>query len=132
MEIPKDLRYLKSHEWARIEGNVATVGVTEYAVEALERDIVFVELPVVGAQVKQGEPFGVIEAIKAVYDLYSPVTGRVVEVNQALANNAAIVGSSPFGDGWMIKVEMEQPEEIENLLDAEQYAKLLESEEANR
>ena len=130
MAVPSDLRYLKSHEWARLDGNEVTVGVSEYAVEALERDIVFVELPAVGAQVKQGEPFGVIEAVKAVYDLYSPVTGRVVEVNGALADDAGIVGRSPFGDGWMIRVEIADPVELEQLLTPDQYRTLLESEEA--
>lgn len=129
MEIPADLRYLKSHEWAKVEGNRVTVGVTEYAVEQLNRDIVFVELPARESRVKQGEPFGVIEAVKAVYDLYTPVTGEVVEVNEAVANDAAIVGQSPFEDGWMIRIEMVNPAELDGLLDAKQYEKLLESEE---
>jgi len=125
MEIPADLRYLKSHEWARVKGNLVTVGVTEYAVEQLNRDIVFVELPAVASDVKQGEPFGVIEAVKAVYDLYSPITGEVVEVNDAVVGDAALVGRSPFGDGWMIRVKMINPAELNRLLDAKQYEELL-------
>jgi len=130
MELPSDLRYLKTHEWARRDGAEVTVGVTEYAVEALERDIVFVELPAVHSQVKQGEPFGVIEAVKAVYDLYSPVTGRVAEINEALANDPGVVGRSPFGEGWMIRVEMVDPSEFDQLLTADQYRTTIESEEA--
>jgi len=130
MNVPQDLRYLKTHEWARIDGKFATVGITEYAVEQLNRDIVFVELPAADSQVKQGEPFGVIEAVKAVYDLYAPVTGRVAEVNEALAADPALVGRSPFDEGWMIRVEMVNPDEAANLLTPEQYKELLESEEA--
>lgn len=129
MEIPADLRYLKSHEWAKVEGNRVTIGVTEYAVEALNRDIVFVELPAVESQVKQGESFGVIEAVKAVYDLYSPITGEVVEINKAAANDAGIVGQSPFGEGWLIRIEMVDPSELDKLLDAKQYEELIESEQ---
>lgn len=129
MEIPADLRYLKSHEWAKVEGNRVTIGVTEYAVEALNRDIVFVELPAVESQVKQGESFGVIEAVKAVYDLYSPITGEVVEINKAAANDAGIVGQSPFGEGWLIRIEMVDPSELDKLLDAKQYEELIEREQ---
>jgi len=128
MEVPKDLRYLKTHEWARVSGNEATAGVTEYAVEALNRDIVFVELPAVGAAVKQDQPFGVIEAVKAVYDLYAPLSGRVIAINETLTTNPGIVGQLPFTDGWMIKIEMSNPGEINNLLTPEQYAKQLETE----
>jgi len=128
MEIPSNLRYLKTHEWARVDGKVVTVGVSEYAVEALNRDIVFVELPAVGAEVRQSQPFGVIEAVKAVYDLYAPVSGRVTEVNGALAADPGVVGRLPFSDGWMIRIEMSNPAELGNLLTPEQYAKHLETE----
>jgi len=128
MDVPSNLRYLKTHEWARIEGAEATVGVTEFAVEALNRDIVFVELPPVGREVVQGQPFGVIEAVKAVYDLYAPVSGRVTAVNEALAIDAGIVGRLPFSDGWMIRIAMSNPSDAGNLLTPEQYGKQLETE----
>jgi glycine cleavage system H protein len=129
MNVPNDLHYLKSHEWARIEDGKATVGVTEYAVEQLNRDIVFVELPAVDTQVRQGEPFGVIEAVKAVYDLYAPVSGRVAEVNQAVTDDAGIVGQSPFDEGWMIRVDMLDDKEVDNLLNSKQYRSQLATEE---
>jgi glycine cleavage system H protein len=129
MQVPQELRYLKSHEWARIEDGKVTVGVTEYAVEQLNRDIVFVELPQVGAQVKQGQPFGVIEAVKAVYDLYSPASGKVIAINEEAANDASIVGREPFTGGWLIQIEAENPGEFDNLLDAEKYKEAIESEE---
>ncbi len=128
MNIPKELRFLKTHEWVRIEGKTATAGVSEYAVEALNRDIVFVELPAVGTAVEQGKPFGVIEAVKAVYDLYAPVSGRVTEVNQALAGDPGVVGRLPWTDGWMIRIEMSDPKELDNLLTPEQYAEQIASE----
>jgi glycine cleavage system H protein len=129
MNVPNDLRYLKTHEWVRIEGGKATVGVTEYAVEQLNRDIVFVELPAADTQVRQGQPFGVIEAVKAVYDLYAPVSGRVVEVNQAVADDPAIVGQSPFDQGWMIRIEMLEANEVNSLLDSRQYRSQLTTED---
>jgi len=128
MEVPGNLRYLKTHEWARVDGAEVTVGVTEYAVEALNRDIVFVELPAVGTEVRQAQPFGVIEAVKAVYDLYAPVSGRVTAINDQLASDPGVVGRLPFGDGWMICVEMSNPAELDNLLTAEQYARQIEME----
>ena len=128
MEVPTDLRYLKTHEWARVAGNETTVGVSEYAVEALNRDIVFVELPAVGAEVRQGQPFGVIEAVKAVYDLYAPVSGRVTAINETLAGDPGVVGRLPFSDGWMIRIAMSDSGELDSLLTPEQYAKQLETE----
>jgi glycine cleavage system H protein len=128
MEIPGNLRFLKTHEWARVEGKEVVAGVSEYAVEALNRDIVFVELPAVGAVVKQGHAFGVIEAVKAVYDLYAPVSGRVTAINEALAADPGAVGRLPFSDGWMIRIEMTDPAELDNLLTPQQYGKQLETE----
>jgi len=128
MEVPGDLRYLKTHEWARVEGGEVTAGLTEFAVEALNRDIVFVELPAVGAQVKQGQPFGVIEAVKAVYDLYAPVSGRVTAINETIAGDPGVVGRLPFTEGWMLRIEMSDPTELNNLLMPEQYGKQLETE----
>jgi glycine cleavage system H protein len=128
MEIREGLRYTKSHEWARLQGDEVVVGVSDYAVEALNRDIVFVELPNIGQAVRQGDPFGVIEAVKAVYDLYSPVTGTVVAINDAAAMNAAIVGQSPFDDGWLIRVKVDRAAELDNLLPPGEYGKHVEAE----
>jgi glycine cleavage system H protein len=119
-EIPRDLRYTREDEWCRVEGNRLVVGVTDYAQQQLG-DIVFVELPAVGSTVERGEPFGVIESVKAVSDLYSPVSGEVVEVNGDLADHPENVNEDCYADGWMITIEMSDPDEIESLLDAARY-----------
>ena len=120
-EIPEDLRYSREDEWARLEGNRVTIGVTNYAQQQLG-DIVFVELPEVGALVEAGEPFGVIESVKAVSDLYSPVAGEVVDVNQDLAEAPEAVNEDCYGDGWMITVALSDASTYEELLDAQGYA----------
>ncbi len=120
MEVPKELLYTKEHEWIRVEGDIATVGITAYAAGELG-DVVFVELPAVGAQTKQMEPFGTIEAVKAVSDLYAPVSGQVVEVNEALSDKPEVVNSDPYGEGWMIKIKMADKAELNNLLSPETY-----------
>ncbi len=125
MHIPEDLKYTKEHEWVQTEGGVATVGITDYAQGELG-DIVFVELPEVGAEVKIMEPFGTIEAVKAVSDLYSPLTGKVVEVNNALDNDPTAINSDPYGDGWIIKIEMADPEELGQLMTAGSYESSIE------
>jgi glycine cleavage system H protein len=122
--IPEDLRYSKDHEWVRIEGDLACVGITDYAQGELG-DIVFVELPKIGARVEFGRPFGTIEAVKAVSDLFAPATGEVVEINTALESDASIVNSDPFGDGWMIKIKMDDPSELSQLLDASAYGDII-------
>lgn len=119
-EIPGGLRYTHEDEWARMEEDRVTVGVTDYAQQQLG-DVVFVELPAVGATVERGEPFGVIESVKAVSDLYSPVSGEVVEVNAELANHPELVNGDPYGDGWMITIAVESSEELGGLMDASAY-----------
>jgi glycine cleavage system H protein len=125
MNIPDDLKYTKEHEWVRIEGDTATVGITDYAQGELG-DVVFVELPSVGAKVKQMEAFGTIEAVKAVSEIFSPLTGTVKEINGDLEADSAVINSDPYGAGWMIKIEGFPQEEAGQLLDAATYRKLIE------
>jgi glycine cleavage system H protein len=120
--VPANLQYTKDHEWTLIEGGVATVGVTDHAQHELG-DIVFVELPKVGAAVKAGETFGTIEAVKTVAELYAPVSGTVTEVNTSLADDAGVVNTDPYGTGWIIKVAVEGS--TDELMDAAAYQKLI-------
>ncbi|GIW43861.1 MAG: glycine cleavage system protein GcvH [Candidatus Binatia bacterium] len=120
MEFPEDLRYSKEHEWVLVEGNVATVGITDYAQEQLG-EIVYVELPEVGEKVSKEDAFGVVESVKTVSDVYAPVSGSVIEVNDDLPDNPEMLNDDPYGDGWMIKIEMSDPEELEDLMTAEEY-----------
>ncbi len=124
MDIPVDLNYTKEHEWVRIEGNVATIGITDYAQSELG-DIVFIELPGVGDAVAQMEPFGTIEAVKAVSELFSPVSGKIIEVNSALDDDPMAINRDPYGDGWMIKVETTETAQMEQLLDAVSYKSII-------
>lgn len=124
MEFPEGLRYTKEHEWVRTEGATGVVGITDYAQGELG-DIVFVELPAVGRSVKPGETFGTIEAVKAVSDLYAPVSGEVVEVNAALEKTSELVNKEPYAGGWMIKIKLANPQEVNGLLDAKQYRALI-------
>lgn len=120
--IPSELKYATSHEWVRNEGNgIVTVGITEHAQELLG-DMVFVELPEVGETVSTGDDVAVAESVKAASDIYAPVTGEVVEVNEDLEDSPELVNSDAFGDGWMFKVKVEDMDELESLLDAEGYA----------
>jgi len=121
--VPSDLRYTKDHEWVRVEGKTATIGVTAFAANQLG-DVVFVDLPVVGRAVDQFATFGVVESVKAVSDLYAPVSGQVVDVNGDLASKPELVNSDPFGEGWMIKVELGDAAQLGELLDAAAYEKL--------
>ena len=121
-EIPEELRYSHEDEWTRLEGERALVGVTDYAQQQLG-DIVYVELPEVGTTVEQGAPFGVIESVKAVSDLYSPVSGKVLEINAELAEHPEWVNQDCYGDGWMIAVRIEEEQELGSLLDAKSYRK---------
>lgn len=125
MNVPSDLKYTKEHEWVKVEGQIATVGITDYAQGELG-DIVFVELPQVGDAVKQMEAFGTIEAVKAVSDLYAPVSGTVKEVNAALDDDPMAINRDPYGDGWMIRIELSETSEVEQLLDASGYNGLIE------
>jgi glycine cleavage system H protein len=122
--IPQNLKYTKEHEWARIEGNRVVVGVTSHAQEALG-DVVFVELPKVGATVTSGKQFGVIESTKAVSELYSPLSGKVVKVNDELTNNPQTINSDPYGAGWIIELEPSDTKELAGLMDASAYGDLL-------
>lgn len=120
MGIEKDLLYTEEHEWIRTENNTATVGITDYAQGELG-DIVFIELPEVGTATKQMEPFGTIEAVKAVSDLYSPLSGEVVEVNSLLEQQPELINQDPYGEGWMIKIKLSDPTELESLLSPDEY-----------
>ena len=124
MNIPENLRYNETHEWVRIEGDEAVVGITDHA-QAELTDIVFVELPAVGKSVKQHDSFGTIEAVKAVSDLYVPVSGSVVEVNEDLASSAELVNKDPYGKGWMVKIKLSKPDEVSELLSASAYKALV-------
>ena len=122
--VPSDLRYTKDHEWVRVDGTDATVGITEYAANQLG-DIVFVELPEVGRTLSQAGVFGVVESVKAVSDLFAPLSGPVVEANEALAGKPELVNSDPYGDGWMVRVTVAEKSELEALLDAAAYEALI-------
>ena len=124
MEIREEFLYTKEHEWVAIENNVATVGITDYAQSELG-DIVFLELPEVGTEIKQMEPFGTIEAVKAVSDLYSPVSGEIIEVNTSLEDEPDQINSDPYGDGWIIKMKMSDETELDALLSAGEYKDLI-------
>lgn len=121
MSYPDDLRYSKEHEWVRVDGSRATVGITSFATDELG-DIVFVELPEVGAALTQFGTFGVVESVKAVSDLYAPISGEVVEVNEALRDTPELLNSDPFGEGWIARVEMADDGELDALMDAKAYA----------
>ena len=120
MPSPTDLKYTKDHEWARLEGDIATVGITDYAQHSLG-DVVYVDAGSKGRQVAQHQTFGVVESVKAASDLFSPVSGTVTEVNAALANEPELVNREPYGAGWMLKVKVSKLAEISDLMDAAQY-----------
>ena len=122
MSFPDDLRYSKEHEWVRVEGDDrATIGITSFAADELG-DIVFVELPEVGASLRQFQTFGVVESVKAVSDLYAPVSGEVVEINAALADSPELLNADPFGEGWIARLALTESDELNALLDADAYA----------
>jgi glycine cleavage system H protein len=124
MNVPKDLRYTKEHEWIRPASGEVEVGVTDYAQGELG-DVIFVDLPAPGTKVEQMKAFGSIDAVKTVSDLFAPVSGEIVAVNEALKDNPALVNQSPYGDGWMVKIRVAKPAEIEGLLTPDAYEKLL-------
>ena len=128
MEFPDDLRYTKDHEWLRLEGNDAIVGITDFAQDALG-DVVFVELPTVGATLTRGQTFGVVESNKTVSDLFAPVSGRVTAVNQELRDEPERVNQDPYGDGWMIRLVVTQRDEVDSVLDAGGYRAFVASEQ---
>jgi glycine cleavage system H protein len=122
--VPTDVRYTKDHEWVRLDGDIATVGITAYAAEQLG-DVVFVELPEVGRHLDQFGTFGVVESVKAVSDLFAPVSGVVTEANDALTGRPELVNAEPYGDGWMIKLKVDEPGQAAELLDAAAYDTLI-------
>lgn len=124
MNVPKDLRYTKEHEWIRPASGEVEVGVTDYAQGELG-DVIFVDLPAPGTKVDQMKAFGSIDAVKTVSDLFAPVSGEIVAVNEALKDNPALVNQSPYGDGWMVRIRVAKPAEIEGLLTPDAYEKLL-------
>ncbi|MBD2559727.1 glycine cleavage system protein GcvH [Nostoc sp. UIC 10607] len=126
-EYPQDFRYLDSHEYVRLDGEIATIGITEFAVNELG-DIVFLELPEIGDALTRGENFGTIESVKAVEELNSPVTGTVIERNEALINSPEEVSEDPYGEGWFLKVRVNDPGEVEDALTADEYRAQVEGE----
>ncbi len=124
MQIPGELKYTKDHEWARIENGVATIGITDFAQSELG-DIVYVELPEVGSDSTQGESFGTIEAVKAVSDMFAPLSGEIVDVNNQLSDQPEMINKDPYGNGWIIKIKMSDDSEAANLLDKAQYEELI-------
>ena len=118
--IPSDLKYAKSHEWVRVSGDTATVGITDHAQHELT-DVVFVELPEVGKKVKAGEACAVVESVKTASDIYSPVSGEIIESNKAVVDSPALVNSEPYAGGWFYKIKLTQPAEVNSLLSADQY-----------
>ncbi|MGD9488804.1 MAG: glycine cleavage system protein GcvH [Calditrichaceae bacterium] len=122
MSIPGELKYTKDHEWTKTEGDIVVVGITDYAQGELG-DVVFVELPEVGDKVSMGDSFGTIEAVKAVADLFSPVSGEIVEINGALEDEPETVNKDPYGEGWMVKIKISDTSELKDLMDADAYSK---------
>lgn len=127
MSIPEDLLYSKDHEWVRVEGEIATIGITDHAQEQLG-DVVYVELPDEDEEVTRGETFGSVESTKAVSDIYAPVTGRVAAANADLPDAPEAINSDPYGEGWMVKIELSDKGELSELMSADDYAKFLEDE----
>ncbi|KAL8502214.1 hypothetical protein ACS0TY_021360 [Phlomoides rotata] len=125
----KDLKYADSHEWVKVEGNSATIGITDHAQDHLG-DVVYVELPEKGTQVTQGEGFGAVESVKATSDINSPVSGKVIDVNEELNSSPALINGSPYEKGWIIKVELEKAEELGCLMDSGAYTEFCEEEDA--
>jgi glycine cleavage system H protein len=126
MDEPKDLRYTESHEWVRLEEDVATVGITDFAQSQLS-DLTYVELPSVGDAVGTQDEVAVVESVKAASDVYAPVAGTVEEVNEALVVNPELINSDPYGEGWLFRIKMDNPADVEGLLDADQYEELIPS-----
>ena len=129
MGYPDDVRYTPEHEWARLDGGMVTVGITGYATEQLG-DVVFVELPEIGRRLDALKPFGVVEAVKTVSDLFAPVAGEVVEINPALTDNPALVNQSPYGEGWMIRIRPDDPGAVGKLMASGDYERYLEEHHA--
>lgn len=129
MEFPDDLKYTREHEWVNIQGNIATVGITDYAQDQLG-DIVYVELPKEGELVSKGDAFGVVESVKSVSDVYAPLSGKVVETNTPLKDNPETVNEDAYGEGWLIKLELKDVGEVEELINAAEYEEFVGEEKA--
>ena len=127
--IPQNLKYMESHEWARQEGDIVTIGISDYAQSEIQ-DIVYVELPEIGTELTQKTEFGVIESVKAAFDLYAPVSGEVIDVNESLLDAPEQVNESPYDAGWFLKIRMTNPGELDELLDADSYQAHIEAEHA--
>jgi glycine cleavage system H protein len=124
LNAPEDLRYTEEHEWIRTDGARITVGITDYAQDALG-DVVYVDVPASGTRVEKGQPFGEVESTKSVSDLYAPLTGSIVERNETLESNPERVNSDPYGEGWMVVIEVDDASEVDTLMSAAEYAKLI-------
>ncbi|MCG7339474.1 glycine cleavage system protein GcvH [Staphylococcus sp. ACRSN] len=124
MAVPNELKYSKEHEWVKIEGNTAVIGITEYAQNELG-DIVFVELPEVDDEINEGDTFGSVESVKTVSELYAPLTGKVLSSNEELEDSPEFVNESPYEKAWMIKIELSDESQLEDLLSAEQYSEMI-------
>jgi glycine cleavage system H protein len=125
MNIPKELRYSKNHEWVRVEGEKVIVGIDDYAQSQLG-DVVFVELPEVGSVVACGDSFSVVESVKAVSDIYAPVSGEIIEVNEVLADTPECINEDPYGQGWIVVIQVKDASEVDNLMDSKAYQTMLE------
>ncbi len=130
MEFISDVRYAATHEWARTDGDQVTVGISDYAQSTLS-DVVYVELPEVGDKVSKGEQLGVVESVKAAGDIYAPASGTVVAVNEGLEDAPELVNQDPFGAGWLVRIKLDDPAELDDLMDAAAYKSLVESEQAS-
>ncbi len=124
MNLPTDIKYTQEHEWVKLDDNVAIIGITDYAQGELG-DIVFVELPLTDEHFEKGESFGTVEAVKTVSDLYMPLSGKIIEVNEKLEDQPELINSDPYNDGWVIKIQLDSTEDINNLLDLEKYKGLI-------
>lgn len=124
---PHDSHYTKSHEYVHVEGDIGTIGITDYAQKELG-DVVFVELPQVGTELEQGDELGSIESVKAVSELFAPVSGEVIEVNESLSDKPDLINGDPYGDGWMVRIRLSRPDEVEELLSSRDYDEYVESE----
>jgi glycine cleavage system H protein len=125
VEIPEVLKYTKEHEWARVEDDIVIIGITDYAQDALG-EIIYIELPSEGDEVTKGETFGAVESTKSVSDLYAPISGEVVEVNEALLDSPEAINEDPYGEGWMVKVKPYDPSELEDLMYSDEYTEFIE------
>ena len=124
MNIPEELRYTEEHEWVKLDGNVATVGITDFAQSELG-DIVYLEIDTLDSEIDSNDVFGTVEAVKTVSDLFMPVNGKVIEVNSSLEDNPEVVNDDPYGDGWIIKIEVPNPSDIDALMSSEEYKNLI-------